>query len=306
MLLRFLPAFNRNVATLIGLSAVLLWSTNVGLIRSVSESFGAVAGAALIYSVAAIILFFTIGIPKLSSIPKSYMWWGSLVFVAYELCFSLSIGYALNSKQAIEVGMINYLWPTFTLLFAIAFNNVNANLLIVPGCLLAFVGIGWVLGGDTGFDVFDIWENVNDNPLSYGLAFAAAVLWAAYCSITVRMAQGKNVVTLFFAMVAVVLWAQYWLMDGASLEFTWGNTSTLILAAGALGLGYGAWNIGIISGNMTLLAGASYFTPVLSVFFAAFLLGTSLSFVFWQGVIMVTAGAVLCWLATRKRPVTPG
>lgn len=106
MLLNALPVFNRNVATLIGLSAVIFWSTNVGLIRSVSESFGAVAGAALIYSVASIILFFTIGLPKLSTIPKPYLWWGSLLFVAYELCFALSIGYAQNSRQAIEVGMI--------------------------------------------------------------------------------------------------------------------------------------------------------------------------------------------------------
>lgn len=73
MLLNALPVFNRNIATLIGLSAVIFWSTNVGLIRSVSESFGAVAGAALIYSVASIILFFTIGLPKLSTIPKSYL-----------------------------------------------------------------------------------------------------------------------------------------------------------------------------------------------------------------------------------------
>ena len=43
MLLNALPALNRNISTLIGLTAVIFWSTNVGLIRSVSESFGAVA-----------------------------------------------------------------------------------------------------------------------------------------------------------------------------------------------------------------------------------------------------------------------
>ncbi|KCX53547.1 eamA-like transporter family protein, partial [Acinetobacter pittii] len=115
MLLNALPTFNRNISTLIGLTAVIFWSTNVGLIRSVSESFGAVAGAALIYSFASMILVFMVGMPKFSTIPKSYLWWGSLLFVAYELCFALSIGYAQNSRQAIEVGMINYLWPTFTL-----------------------------------------------------------------------------------------------------------------------------------------------------------------------------------------------
>lgn len=99
-----------------GLTAVVFWSTNVGLMRSVSESFGTVAGAALIYSVAAIILLFTVGLPKLSSVPRTYLLWGSLLFIAYELCFALSIGYAQNGRQAIEVGMINYLWPSFTLL----------------------------------------------------------------------------------------------------------------------------------------------------------------------------------------------
>lgn len=301
MRLNALPVLNRNIATMVGLTAVIFWSTNVGLIRSVSESFGAIAGAALIYSVASIILFFTIGIPKLSTIPKSYLWCGSLLFVTYELCFALSIGYAQNSRQAIEVGMINYLWPTFTLLFAIVFNKIKANLLIVPGCILALVGICWVLGGETGFDISQIWMNLKANPLSYGLAFAAAVLWAAYCSVTVKTSQGKNVVTIFFALAAVVLWIKYFFINGEALHFTYDNTITLIMAAGALGLGYASWNIGIISGNMTLLAGASYFTPVLSALFAALLLSTSLSFIFWQGVAMVTAGAVLCWLATRQQ-----
>lgn len=303
MLLNALPTFNRNISTLIGLTAVIFWSTNVGLMGSVSESFGAVAGAALIYSVASMILVFMVGMPKFSTIPKSYLWWGSLLFVAYELCFALSIGYAQNSRQAIEVGMINYLWPTFTLLFAIIFNNVKANILIIPGCIFALVGICWVLGGDTGFDFFQIFTNLKANPLSYGLAFAAAILWAAYCSVTVKTSQGKNLVTIFFALTGVVLWIKYLLMSGSALNFTYDNTVTLIMAAGALGLGYGAWNIGIISGNMTLMAGASYFIPVLSALFAALILSTSLSFIFWQGVAMVTAGAVLCWLATRKKQI---
>ena len=38
-------------------------------------------------------------------------------------------------------------------------------------------------------------------------------------------------------------------MSGSAINFTYDNTVTLIMAAGALGLGYGAWNIGIISGT---------------------------------------------------------
>ncbi|VCZ60350.1 Methyl viologen resistance protein YddG [Acinetobacter baumannii] len=36
---------------------------------------------------------------------------------------------------------------------------------------------------------------------------------------------------------------------------------SLIVASAAIGLGYAAWNIGIIHGNITMLVVASYFTP---------------------------------------------
>lgn len=57
----------------------------------------------------------------------------------------------------------------------------------------------------------------------------------------------------------------------------------------------------MISGNVTLLATLSYFTPVISTAFSSLLLSTALSFSFWQGVMMVTGGSLICWLATRQK-----
>ena len=57
------PSLSRNAATLCGLMAIVLWSTIVGLIRGVSEHFGAVGGAALIYTVGAILLALLLGRP---------------------------------------------------------------------------------------------------------------------------------------------------------------------------------------------------------------------------------------------------
>ncbi len=37
----------------------------------------------------------------------------------------------------------------------------------------------------------------------------------------------------------------------------------LLMCGVALGFGYAAWNIGILHGNVTVLAAVSYFTPVL-------------------------------------------
>ncbi|BCN39420.1 aromatic amino acid exporter [Alicycliphilus denitrificans] len=290
---------NRNKATLIGLVAIFLWSAIVGLIRSVSDHLGPTGGAAMMYSVASVFLLLSVGWVGLREFPRRYLAWGSLLFVAYELCLSLSIGYANTSRQAIEVGMVNYLWPTFTIVAAILFNRQRANFLIVPGFVLSIVGIGWVLGGEQGFDLPGMLDNVQDNPLSYGLAFAGALIWAAYCTVTARIACGKNGATLFFVLVSVTLWAKYLLEGGGAMEFGFEAVVYLVLAAAAMGFGYGAWNVGILHGNVTILAGASYFIPVFSAALSMLLLRTPLSMAFWQGAAMVCGGAILCWLATR-------
>lgn len=292
-------------ATLIGLTAVALWSSIVGLIRGVSESFGATGGAALIYTIASALLMLTVGPTRISQLPRRYLWVGGALFVAYELCLSLSLGYANSARQAIEVGMVNYLWPTFTLTAAILFNRQRSNALIVPGFLLGIVGVCWVLGGDQGLNLGEMAANVGSNPLSYGLAFLGAVIWAAYCTVTARIAEGKNGVTLFFSLTAVSLWIKYALHDNPPMVPTLNAIVLLVLAASAMGFGYAAWNIGILRGNMTILAGASYFIPVFSAAIAAAVLQTPLSLSFWQGAGMVCAGSILCWLATRARLTRP-
>jgi len=293
---------NQRKATLIGLVAIVLWSSIVGLIRGVSESLGATGGAAMMYGVASVMLLFTVGFPRVREFPRRYLVWGSLLFVSYELCLALSIGYANSSRQAIEVGMVNYLWPAFTILAAILFNRQQANLLIVPGFLIAILGICWVLGGEQGLDLSGMTANIRDNPLSYGLAFAGAVIWAAYSTVTTRIAGGKNGVTLFFMLTALALWAKYLAIGGETMEFSYHALSYLVLAASAMGFGYAAWNVGILHGNVTVLAGASYFIPVLSAALAAVLLRTPLSLSFWQGAAMVCIGSILCWFATRAKP----
>ena len=225
--------------------------------------------------------------------------WGSVLFVAYELCLSLSIGYAHTGRQAIEVGMVNYLWPTFTLVAAILFGGQRATLLVVPGFILSMLGICWVLGGNQGLDLPVMLANIQDNPLSYGLAFIGALIWAAYCTVTTRIAEGRNGVTPFFMLVALALWVKV-LLGGhaAELSFSVPALVYLLLAAAAMGLGYAAWNVGILHGNVTVLAGASYFIPVLSSALSAALLRAPLPPSFWVGAALVCAGSILCWRAT--------
>jgi drug/metabolite transporter (DMT)-like permease len=131
------------------------------------------------------------------------------------------------------------------------------------------------------------------------LAFTGAVIWAAYCTVTSRIAEGKNGATLFFILTALALWIKFLATGGGAMHFSVSALVYLALAASAMGFGYAAWNVGILHGNVTVLAGASYFIPVFSAALAAALLHAPLSLAFWKGASMVVAGSILCWLATR-------
>jgi drug/metabolite transporter (DMT)-like permease len=163
------------------------------------------------------------------------------------------------------------------------------------------MGISWILGGEQGLSLHNIWLNVQDNPLSYGLAFSGALIWAGYSTMTARIAQGKNGITLFFMLTAAALWVKYLVQGAPAMTFTVPALVYLLLAAMAMGFGYAAWNVGILHGNVTILAGASYFIPVFSAALSTVLLQAPLTLIFWQGSAMVCLGALLCWLAIRVR-----
>lgn len=292
-------AMNSNKATLIGLTAVILWSFIVALIKQISHFFGPVAGAALIYSLASILLLCSVGWTSIKLFPPKYLIWGSILFVGYEICLALSIGYSQTNLQAIEIGMVNYLWPTVTILFAVVFNQQKVNWLIIPGLVLSFLGICWVLAGEQGLSLEQISNHIYSNPLSYVLAFIGVLLWSAYCTVTTRHAQGHNGITLFFVLVSICLWIKWLWLGDYQLDFELQSVFYLCCAAFAMAMSYGAWNIGIMHGNVTLLAAASYFVPVLSTLASVFILNTTLSFSFWQGAFTVCVGALLCWLSTK-------
>ena len=292
---------NKKRATLIGLLAIVLWSTMVGLIRAVSEGLGPVGGAVMIYTLSGILLILTVGFPNIRRFPRGYLLVGCVLFVSYEICLALSLGFAGTRQQAIEVGMVNYLWPSLTILFAILFNGQKATLWVIPGLILAVMGVSWVLGGDQGLNLHDITHNILSSPLSYSLAFTGAFIWAAYCTVTSKYAKGSNGITLFILLTAATLWIKFALSDQPPMQFSLPVAIKLAMTAIALGFGYAAWNVGILHGHVAVLAAASYFTPVLSSALAAAVLSAPLSFSFWQGAFMVCGGSLLCWWATRHQ-----
>ncbi|MEQ9886115.1 aromatic amino acid DMT transporter YddG [Pectobacterium zantedeschiae] len=287
-------------ATLTGLLAIILWSTSVGLIRSLTEVLGPIGGAAMIYSTSTLCLLAFYGFPRIKTLPRIYLFAGGALFVCYEIFLSLSIGLADSRMQAMEIGMINYLWPSLTILFSLFINQQKSRFLLWPGLALALGGIVWIMKGESDWTPELLWNNILANPLAYSLAFSAALTWALYCNITKRYGQGKSGVSLFFFIASLVLWIQYAFSAEDALSLTLPSSLELLFMGASTALAYSAWNAGIQQGNLTLLATASYFTPVLSTLLAAIWLNITPAISFWQGVAMVTTGSLLCWYATRS------
>lgn len=292
---------NENKYTFYGVIAILLWSSVTALIRDLSELFSPIAGAAMMYSVSALFLMSVMGIPKIKNYPTRYLIIGGGLFITYEICLALSLGMANSRHQAMEMSIINYLWPALTILLSVIISPKKVNILIYPSILLAFTGVGWCIAGDQGISINTLLNNVSDNPLTYLMAFSAAFIWAIYCVITQKISNGKNAVTLFFSATAITLWVQYLFSNEPSLHFTLPSTLTLLISGIVIGTGYALWNQAVIGGNIILLGTLSYFTPVLSTLFASVYLSISLTGSFWQGVALVTLGSLICFLVTRTK-----
>ena len=294
-------SFSSGKATLIGLSAPIAWGMSVGLVRAITEQFGLAAGLALLYLSTCAFLLLLLGLPKIRLFPKKYLFAGIPLANVCSVCFCLSLYLSDGGQQTVEVGMVNYLWPCLVVLFAVLFNGQKARWWIIPGTIISFFGITLVLGGENGLQPLQIWEHINHNPWSYILAFCGAVAWAAYSNLTRAWSNGQNPTLIIFFFDSIIF-SGVWAMGYG--DFSHASTLgwvSIVTGAIAMGGAYAAWSYGVTKGNITILAIASYFTPVLSCIFATVWIDASLSVKFWQGVAVLVLGSLLCWSSTVMR-----
>ncbi|MFV0547193.1 MAG: aromatic amino acid DMT transporter YddG [Limnobaculum xujianqingii] len=289
-----------KLATLCGVIAILLWSMSVALTRSISEALGPFGAGAAIYSVSGLLVLCVIGLPKVREQRSTYLWGCGALFVVYMVCFALAIGMAANRAQTLEIGLINYLWPSLTLAFALPLLKVKARWWLWPGIFLAFCGVVWVVSGGT-LSLQQFITHARENPIAYLLALIAALSWALYSNLVRIYCQGKGVLPLFLLATSVCLWGMTFVFSGLPTKMP--STATLLellLMGGTTAIAYLCWDKAMRQGNMTLVAALSYFTPLFSILIASLWLSTWPGNSFWSGLVMVILGSLLCWSASRN------
>lgn len=289
-------------ATLIGLFAPVCWGMSIGLIRGIAEGFGLAQGQFLLYACSTVFLYFLVGLPDFRRMDRRYLFIAIPTANLCSLSLCMAIFLSAGGAQTLEVGMVNYLWPSLTILLAVLVNGVRARWWLYPGLVVAFSGIVVILSGDAGFSFSEFAARCAEHPLSYFLALVAAVTWAAFSSMTKAWGGADNPSTVIFAVDALIF-ALLWIcgIGVSDSEPTMHGIVSVATGAVAMGAAYAAWTYGMSRGNITILAAASYFTPVLSCLFGVFWLGADLYSSFWVGVGLVVAGSLLSWSATSAR-----
>jgi drug/metabolite transporter (DMT)-like permease len=297
---------NRN--TMLGLSAILLWSLTVALARSVSERIGPLTAGACVYLTAGVLMLGHSFLKErsfrtLRELPRNYVFGCGAMFLVNTVATFFALGLASNHHQVVEIGLLNYLWPTLTILLSLVILGQKAGFGLIPGTLLAFWGIVQVLSLDTSISWSSFSENIMSNPPAYGLGVVAAVSWAFYSNLTRRWAGSSpsGAVSLFV------------LSSGAAFLFfrlfrpendEWGLRVVLELAV-LVGVTLGAyvfWDIAMRKGNVVLVAAFSYLTPFFSTVVSCLYLGLLPSFRLWMGCLLIIAGSFVSWRSVEQAP----
>jgi drug/metabolite transporter (DMT)-like permease len=251
-----------RTATLIGLSAVLMWSLLAVLtvatgripafqLLSMTFAVGGLAGAAswmgrgdAIRSLRQSPLAWAVGVGGLFG-------YHALYFVALRLA------------PPAEAGLLNYLWPLLIVLLSALLPGERLASHHIAGAVLGLIGTALLLGGNASghFEPRHI--------AGFAAAFVAAFVWAGYSVMSRKLKSVPTDAVAGFCLATALLALVVHLMFETTV---WPDSigpwlAILALGVGPVGAAFYTWDIGMKRGDIRVLGAASYATPLLSTLF---------------------------------------
>jgi drug/metabolite transporter (DMT)-like permease len=291
-----------NKSTFMGLAAIVLWSTHIGVSRSLAESIGALTSTALMFLVAGLVGWVA-SPPRLSlQGSRSFLFVRAGLFAAYTVSLALAIGLSTHRQQTLEVAILNYLWPALTLLLAIPVLGQRARPTFFLGLALAVAAAILAPLRPGSWSPADFAQTLRSNPLPYVLAVLAAVLWALYSTLSRRWAAqaSTSAVPLFSLGAGCALLA---LRPFFPEPFRWSPPVVLELTYMSLLptlLAYSMWDRAMRKGHVTLVVACSYAIPVLSTLASALYLRVTVAWTVWVACALVAVGAFVSHVSMRN------
>jgi len=166
---------------------------------------------------------------------------------------------AFKVAPAVEVNLINYLWPLLIVLFSAMLPGERLRWWHLAGAALGLTGTLLLVteGGRFSFRA--------EYTLGYASALACAVTWSGYSVISRRFgAVPTDTVGGFCGATAVLATLCHVLFESTVAPSRGEWLALLLMGAGPMGLAFFVWDVGMKRGNIKALGGLSYAAPLLS------------------------------------------
>jgi drug/metabolite transporter (DMT)-like permease len=193
---------------------------------------------------------------------------------------------SFNFAPAVEVSLINYLWPVLIIVFTGCLSREHVRWNHLAGAALGLLGIS----------VLMLREGQATWTFSQGhlLALLAAVEWAGFSVMNRRLKHySSDVVPMSFLVTGAVFLALHFCFEPGPLRIGLEAAVSITVLGLSSVFAYYLWDVGMKHGNIQVLGALSYITPLASTLMLMLFAKTEPSPVILASAVLVALGGKL-------------
>ena len=278
-------------ATLIGATAVLIWST-LALLTDLSGAVPPFQLTAMAFVVAfciGAVIQLKAGQSPFSSLKLPVPVWLVGVWGLFGYHFTYFVG--LQNAPVIEASLISYLWPLLIVLFSALLPGERLRWFHIAGALCGFLGAFLLITKGQSFTLDSQYT------LGYLSAFISALIWSSYSVLSRKFSEvPTSAVGSFCGATAVLAAVCHVMFEETVMPMGWDWMAIVCLGLGPVGLAFFTWDYGMKHGNIKILGTLSYAAPLLSTLLLIACGRTEASGSVFVACLLIVGGALLSML----------
>ncbi|MBO6826094.1 MAG: EamA family transporter [Sneathiella sp.] len=284
-----MPHASRQMATLLGLIAILLWALlalftvytgDIPPFQLTAMSFTVAFSTALVKWI-----FARQNPLQFIKLPPTLWLLGVGGLFGYHFFYFL----ALKSAPPAEAGLIAYLWPLLIVLFSALLPGERLYWFHIAGAVISLCGAGLLITKGESLALDPVYTN------GYIAALLCAFIWSSYSVLSRKFSNvSTDVIGTFCGVTAILSFVCHFILEETVIPedlITW--LAVLGLGLGPVGAAFFLWDFGVKHGDIQGLGVLSYLSPLLSTLILIALTPTEMALSLVAGCLLITLGAAI-------------
>jgi len=281
---------NQNKAYILGISAVLLWSTVATAFKLALAEYSFVqllfvaAGTTIIALFVMLAFRGEINLLKKNS-AKDWMHSAVLGFLnPFAYYMVLLKAYSILPAQIAQP--VNYLWPLVLVLLAAPILGQKIRVRSIVALVVSFAGVV-LISTQGNLSLVEI-----NQPLGVALASGSSIIWALFWLFNVRDKR-NDLVKLFYNFVFGFIYTGIYIIVSADVDFfKWnGFLAAVYVGLFEMGITFALWMMAMkLTHSADKISNFVFLSPFISLIFIHFILGEQIFYTTYIGIFVILAG----------------